>query len=204
MLQKITNGKKTKYVYGLGLIGEEKQNCGFKTYHYDLRGSTVAITNMSGTVTDTFTYDTYGKMTSRTGSTFVIFGYNGRDGVVTDVNGLIYMRARYYSPELRRFVNADIVAGEITNGITLNRYAYANANPVTNVDPLGLMVRNRFAHTVHLKDVGGAPTKKVTSSNNNSTNSQAAEGSPSYQYSEDEYWENLLTENDATRGGCIG
>ena len=169
MLQKVTNGKKTKYVYGLGLIGEEKQNCGFKTYHYDLRGSTVAITNMSGTVTDTFTYDTYGRMTSRTGSTFVIFGYNGRDGVVTDVNGLIYMRARYYSPELRRFVNADIVAGEITNGITLNRYAYANANPVTNVDPLGLMVRNRFAHTVHLKDVGGGISKQSITNKLDST-----------------------------------
>ena len=64
--------------------------------------------------------------------------YNGRDGVVTDDNGLIYMRARYYSPELRRFVNADIIAGKITNAITLNRYAYANGNPVSFVDPLGL------------------------------------------------------------------
>ena len=64
--------------------------------------------------------------------------YNGRDGVVTDDNGLIYMRARYYSPELRRFVNADIIAGKITNAITLNRYAYANGNPVSNVDPFGL------------------------------------------------------------------
>ena len=30
---------------------------------------------------------------------FVIFGYNVRDGVATDKNGLIYMRARYYSPD---------------------------------------------------------------------------------------------------------
>ena len=48
------------------------------------------------------------------------------------------MRARYYSPELRRFINADIIAGEISNAITLNRYAYANGNPVSNVDPFGL------------------------------------------------------------------
>ena len=64
--------------------------------------------------------------------------YNGRDGVVTDANGLLYMRARYYSPILMRFVNADIVAGDISNAITLNRYAYANGNPVSNVDPFGL------------------------------------------------------------------
>ncbi len=59
-------------------------------------------------------------------------------GVITDSNSLLYMRARYYSPELRRFINADIIAGEISNAITLNRYAYANGNPVSNVDPFGL------------------------------------------------------------------
>jgi len=64
--------------------------------------------------------------------------YDGRDGVVTDENGLLYMRARYYSPELRRFINADIMAGNISNAITLNRYAYANGNPVSNIDPFGL------------------------------------------------------------------
>ena len=68
----------------------------------------------------------------------MVFGYNGRDGVITDANGLLYMRARYYSPELRRFINADIVPGEISNAITLNRYAYANGNPVSNIDPFGL------------------------------------------------------------------
>ena len=35
----------------------------------------------SGNITDTFAYDTYGKLISRTGTSKVIFGYNGRDGV---------------------------------------------------------------------------------------------------------------------------
>ena len=103
----------------------------------------MAISDQTGTVTDTFKYDTYGKLTERTGSTDLIFGYNGRDGVVTDTNGLIYMRARYYSPELRRFVNADIIPGEIYQAVTLNRYAYANGNPVSNVDPFGLAAEER-------------------------------------------------------------
>ena len=137
LLCKTTNGITTKYVYGRGLIGEEKEGC-FKTYHFDYRGSTVAITDMCGNITDTFAYDTYGKLISRTGSSFVIFGYNGRDGVVTDDNGLIYMRARYYSPEMKRFINADVIAGTISNAITLNRFAYANGNPVSFVDPFGL------------------------------------------------------------------
>ena len=101
-------------------------------------GSTVDITDSNGNVTDTFKYDTYGKLTGRTGTSEVIFGYNGRDGVITDDNGLIYMRARYYSPAMKRFINADVLAGDISNVVTLNRYAYANGNPVSLVDPLGL------------------------------------------------------------------
>ena len=68
----------------------------------------------------------------------MIFGYNGRDGVVTDNNGLVYMRARYYSPEMKRFVNADIIPGKFTNSVTLNRYAYANSNPAMYIDPFGM------------------------------------------------------------------
>ena len=137
LLSKTTNGVTTKYVYGKGLIGEEAGNT-FKTYHFDCRGSTIAITDATGNITDTFAYDTYGKLLSRTGTSEIIFGYNGRDGVVTDENGLIYMRARYYSPEMKRFINADIIPGKLSNAITLNRFAYANGNPVSLVDPFGL------------------------------------------------------------------
>lgn len=145
LLVKTTDGVVTKYVYGIGLIGEETSGS-FKTYHFDYRGSTTAITDINGNITDTFTYDTYGNLISRTGTSVVIFLYNGRDGVVTDDNGLIYMRARYYSPELRRFINADIIAGEISNAVTLNRYAYANGNPVSNIDPFGLSAERGSNH----------------------------------------------------------
>ena len=37
--------------------------------------------------------------------------------VITDGNGIIYMRARYYSPDMRRFINADVVAGSISRNI---------------------------------------------------------------------------------------
>ena len=124
LLMKTTGETVTKYVYGLGLIGEEVGGS-FKTYHFDYRGSTVAVTSENGSITDTFAYDTYGKQTARTGESDIIFGYNGKYGVITEPNGLVYMRARYYSPDLRRFINADVIAGEISNAITLNRYAYA-------------------------------------------------------------------------------
>lgn len=143
LIMKNTNGSIKKYVYGLGLIGED-DNGHFKTYHFDYRGSTVAITNESGAITDRFAYDAYGKQISHTGNSFIIFGYNGRDGVITDVNGLLYMRSRYYSPELRRFVNADVLHGNISNSSSLNRYAYVNGNPVSYVDPFGLEGEDGF------------------------------------------------------------
>ena len=121
----------------MGLIGEEVSG-NFKTYHFDYRGSTVAITNVNGTVTDTFEYDTYGKLTAHSGSSDTQFLYNGRDGVLTEDTGLIYMRDRYYSPVLRRFINADKVHGDISNSLSLNRYAFVNGNPASNVDPEGL------------------------------------------------------------------
>ncbi|KHL91108.1 hypothetical protein QW71_36605, partial [Paenibacillus sp. IHB B 3415] len=66
------------------------------------------------------------------------FRYNGRDGVMTDENGLYNMRARYYNPDIKRFVNRDVVTGTITDAQTLNRYAYVNGNPISYVDPFGL------------------------------------------------------------------
>lgn len=67
------------------------------------------------------------------------------------------MRARYYSPDLRRFVNADILRGGITDSTSLNRYAYVNGNPITFVDPLGLS-RDRGTQS---------STNQSTASNNN-------------------------------------
>ncbi len=68
--------------------------------------------------------------------------YNGRCGVSTDDNGLYYMRQRYYNPEIKRFVNQDILAGSIGNSRSLNRYSYVQGNPVSYTDPFGLSPLN--------------------------------------------------------------
>ena len=132
------DGKQTFYIYGLGLIAQEDSEGNYSTYHYDSRGSTVAITDINGEVTDTFEYAPYGELVSRTGTTDTPFLFNGREGVMTDSNGLYYMRARYYNPEIKRFINQDVVQGAIENGLSLNRYAYSNGNPISYIDPFGL------------------------------------------------------------------
>jgi len=154
------DGNVTKYIYGVGLIGQIVDD-EISVYHYDYRGSTVAITDAGGSITDTFEYDTYGKFLSRTGTTDIPFMYNGRYGVITDENGLLYMRARYYNPDLQRFVNADILIGDVTDFATLNRYAYANGNPVSNVDPFGLSAERSKTnyHASPLKEINGLGLK---------------------------------------------
>ena len=67
-----------------------------------------------------------------------MFLYNGELGVATDSSGLYYMRARYYNPEIKRFINQDVMTGSIVNTPTLNRYAYVNGNPISLNDPFGL------------------------------------------------------------------
>jgi RHS repeat-associated protein len=134
-----SDNSKTLYVYGLGLFYEVNFSSGgaelnTRTYHYDYRGSTVAITDDNGMPTDRIEYSPYGMTAYRIGSTDTPFLYNGRYGVMTDSNGLLYMRARYYNPYLCRFLNPD-PAG-FAGG--LNFYCYADGNPISLIDPFGL------------------------------------------------------------------
>ncbi|WP_135555998.1 polymorphic toxin-type HINT domain-containing protein [Paenibacillus cymbidii] len=129
---------KAYYIYGLGLVGLQMADGSYRAYHQDRRGSTVALSDEDGDVTDQYEYGIYGELASRDGNSPNPFLFNGRDGVMTDNNGLYFMRARYYNPEIKRFINRDVVLGSIIGGQTLNRYAYVNGNPISYVDPFGL------------------------------------------------------------------
>ena len=51
--------------------------------------------------------------------------------------GQYYLRARYYDPIIGRLTQLDTFEGGIAAPLSLNRYAYADANPVSFVDPTG-------------------------------------------------------------------
>jgi len=88
-------------------------------------------------VVERFDYSPFGELlTQPTHDTPFLF--NGQYGVMTDANDLYYMRARFYSPDLRRFINQDILLGNIADGQSLNRYAYVRGRVVSRVDPFGL------------------------------------------------------------------
>lgn len=144
------NGQKTFYVYGLGLSYEVNESGDATYYHYDLIGSTVALTDDSGTVTDRIEYSSYGTVTHRTSTIDTPFLYVGKYGVQTDANGLLYMRARYYSPNMRRFLNSDPI--RFDGG--LNFFAYANGNPLGYNDPTGLAYNKPIGLTIEADGTG--------------------------------------------------
>lgn len=141
ILMRIKNGVTNYYIYGPGLlyqITETATRTNTLTYHYDYRGSTIALSTDSGQVTDRIEYSAYGLTTYRAGTNDTPFLFNGRYGVQTDPNGLLYMRARYYNPYLCRFVNPDPTG--FSGG--MNFFAYANGDPVSYLDPTGLDAAN--------------------------------------------------------------
>ncbi|QYY34564.1 RHS repeat-associated core domain-containing protein [Ruficoccus sp. ZRK36] len=150
-LMRTTPEGTTYYVYGSGLLYEVSEAEEIKTYHFDNRGSTVAIVADDGLeITDRVEYSPYGITTKREGTTDTPFLYNGKFGVMTDDTGLLFMRSRYYNPHLRRFINPDPIG--FSGG--MNWYAYADGNPISNTDPFGLWSWNQTFGV--LKAIGGA------------------------------------------------
>lgn len=165
VLMRVKNGVTNYYVYGLGLLYEVTPAKGASkvlTHHYDYRGSTVALTDGNGHVTDRISYSPYGSIASRAGTNDTPFLFAGKNGVLSDNNGLLYMRARYYNPVIGRFVSQDVLIGDITASITCNKYAYAGNNPIDLNDPRGLWFGVDDAAALGLGAVIGASADLIT------------------------------------------
>jgi RHS repeat-associated protein len=97
--------------------------------HADERGSIIAISNASGTVTNVNSYDEYGiPAAANTGR----FQYTGQTWLPE--LGMYYYKARIYSPTLGRFMQSDPIGYQA--GMNLN--AYVGNDPINWRDPLGL------------------------------------------------------------------
>ena len=103
-------------------------------YHADGLGSVVALTDAAGAVTTRYRYSPFGKTVTIGEDVDQPFRFTGREWDAE--TGLYFYRARYYSPDMGRFITEDpmgLGAGDV------NFYAYVGNNPVNYVDPLGLL-----------------------------------------------------------------
>jgi RHS repeat-associated protein len=96
----------------------------------DVLGSTVALTDATGNIVRSYTYDPFGNTVAGSGSASTSFQYTGREN---DGTGLYYYRARYYSPALQRFISEDPLGPAAFD----NLYAYTLDSPLNLVDPHG-------------------------------------------------------------------
>jgi len=103
-------------------------------YLYDYKGSTTAIVNENGDILNAYIYSAYGKVLGSRESVENSYKYLGQYGVITDSDNLIYVRARYYSPDLGRWTQLDAKRGAITNPLSLNRYALNEGDGVNYID----------------------------------------------------------------------
>lgn len=136
---------KKSYVYGLGIdnpISMTVFGTTTNTYYFlkDHLGSTLALTDASGNIVESYRYDAWGRVLG-------VYGANGAQMDESAVGnrilwqgreysfktGLYYFRARWYDPVTGRFISKD--PSGIVNG--LNEYVALNNNPVNFADPTG-------------------------------------------------------------------
>ncbi|WPB74323.1 toxin TcdB middle/N-terminal domain-containing protein [Archangium violaceum] len=124
----------TKNYYAGPVLVAKRDATGPTWLHQDHLGSVRAITNQAGQKVASYDYSAFGATLASSASVANSRGYGGHE---VDETGLVYMNARYYDPQLGRFISPDALVPSSGNPQALNRYAYVYNNPISNTDPTG-------------------------------------------------------------------
>ncbi|MBU3950422.1 MAG: hypothetical protein KJ826_19660 [Proteobacteria bacterium] len=122
------------YIYGQGLMAMVTPSDQVYCYHYNTIGSTVAMTDSSQNIVNKYAYDEFGNINNEVEAVPQPFKYVGQFGVMAEPNGFYYMRARYYDPQVGRFISEDPIGFD---GGDVNLMAYVGNNPTNLIDPNG-------------------------------------------------------------------
>lgn len=122
-----------KYVFGDDLVSQSRN--GVTSYALlDGFGDARALADANGQVSDTFAFDAWGNILSRSGDT-VDHLYRGE---WFDPNiGYYNLRARWMDPAVGRFTQMDKFDGFSADPVSLHKYVYANSDPTNRIDPSG-------------------------------------------------------------------
>ena len=136
----------------------------YSYYHFDNQGSTLFLTSNTGLVTDRYSYDAWGNLVTKSGSTGHPFLYVGKYGYYAHYQdeavlpyttaslsdkkpSFLQTGARQYFPKLGRYLQED----PVMDG--LNWFVYCENNPVNYIDYTGKFA---FLVTVGIVAIIGA------------------------------------------------
>ncbi len=130
VIAETSSGKNIRYLRGLGLIANQENQGEYAYYLHNAHGDVVNLVNGTGDILNSYNYDAFGNEETYTETVANRFMYAGEQ--FDKVTGQYYLRARYYAPQVGRFITED----PINDG--LNWYTYCENNPIRFIDPNGL------------------------------------------------------------------
>lgn len=180
-------------------------------WHKDHLGSTVAVTDAVGAVTERMGYEPFGKRRNVDGSTDLLGslapvstsrGYTGHE--MMDEVGLVNMNGRVYDPAISRFLSADPYIQSPDNLQSYNRYSYGFNSPLNGTDPTGFNWASRWTRSLHKMSLYPSPSRV-----NNAIHNSPGQATIDH-YILKNPWANQLGQTAATAftyvfcGGCGG
>jgi len=128
------------YVHGPDLCYKVNTTNGLTCYHADAQANIIALTDGKTNLVAQYAYTPYGRSLGSTNFQSQIsnpYLFVGSQGVMEELPGLYFMRARYYSADAGVFLSTDPVK-KIGAGWKPTAYQYVNGHPFLESDPTGL------------------------------------------------------------------
>ncbi|MEW6085784.1 MAG: RHS repeat-associated core domain-containing protein [Chloroflexota bacterium] len=135
----VTGSAIKKYYSIAGMMVAMNDGSGLQYLLTDHLGSTVAVTNSSGTLTSQQRYLPFGGARAIPNSPIAgtDFTYTGQRKLDDGMGGIMDYKARFYSPALMRFLQPDTIIPDQFNPQSWNRFGYVLNNPIRYNDPTG-------------------------------------------------------------------
>jgi len=135
----VKDGATKKYYSLAGMMVAVNDGTGLQYLLTDHLGSTVAVTNQSGTLTSQQRYLPFGAERTIPNSPILgtDFTYTGQRKLDDGMGGIMDYRARLYSLSLGMFIQPDNIIPYPANPQNWNRFSYVLNNPLRYIDPTG-------------------------------------------------------------------
>ena len=136
------------YLRGTNLVAtysyQNGEKSGYTYYTQNAHGDVVNLTDSTGEITKSYTYDAFGVEKNIDDTDTNAFRYCGE--YYDSESGTIYLRARYYDPSTGRFISRDSYAGKNSDPLSLNLYTYCHNNPIYFYDQTGHSIWSKIGN----------------------------------------------------------